>query len=228
MTRKLLSISIAITAGLLISGCGKIEPQITKLKGLITKDSPAASKEKTVFEIVPTEPVVPTEVPAEQANLETCVDQRVDAFRKENGEERAINYDVLEEWESECKENSYTTAGTTGSKTLEKTPYRIPKLFFEEVDLIQKMRASGVDDFYLKDIQAYLKNPENYWTKCVNGYADESKQSGGYGEAEAQKYGEQACKAKTNALYACLNEESIKSAASCLKKEMEEEMANAD
>ncbi len=342
-------IMIIFLSSTMLFGCGKIEPQIAKLKGLITKNPPAASKENTVSEMVPNESINSVAAPVEQANVEACVDQRVDAFRKEYGEDRAINYDVLEEWESECKEKSsspifscmtnnhkairvyvkngllhyefgvpnnapemslaippgkadislwsgvgryesysigfangntiysvfwshdklsdkggveagvnverngsilttvncgnqadifYDTdklidqtnnlAGVAETTALEQSFYRMPRLIFEKNDLIEKMRNSGVEDFYLKDILAYLDTPKIYWNNCVSGYADESKQRGGYGEAEAQKYGEQVCKSKTNALYACLNEESIKSAASCLKKEMEEEMANAD
>lgn len=102
-------------------------------------------------------------------------------------------------------------------------PYRKPKLSFEKTNLFEEMRNDRIEDFHIKSIQSYLETPENYWGSCVNGYAEESKQSGGYGEAEAQKYGEQVCKKKTNALYACLNEISIKSAISCLKKDIEEE-----
>ena len=148
-TIKMKKIMMVFLSSTMLFGCGKIEPQIAKLKDLSKKDSPAITQDEAA--------------------------------------------------------------------------YRKPKLSFEKTALFEEMRTSGIEDFNLEGIQSYLETPENYWESCVNGYADVSKQSGGYGEAEAQKYGEQVCKNKTNALYACLNDISIKSAVSCLKKDIEEE-----
>jgi TM2 domain-containing membrane protein YozV/Tfp pilus assembly major pilin PilA len=36
------------------------------------------------------------------ADLEKCVDTHVKAFKKENGEDKPINFDVIQEWEAEC------------------------------------------------------------------------------------------------------------------------------
>ena len=306
--KKVMMIFLSST---MLFGCGKIEPQIAKLKGLITKDSPVVSKEKTISEIAPNEPVAPTEAPAEliiYSTIFSCMTKNYKSIKvyAKNG---LLHYEFgapdsapemsltippekanISLWSSVGRYESYSigfangntiysvfwshdklsnkdgveagvnveingkilttvncgnqadifydanklidqannAAGAAEATALEQSSYRMPRLIFEKNDLLVKMQANGAEIFQLRDIKSYLETPEIYWNDCVSGYADESKQRGGYGEAEAQKYGEQVCKAKTNALYACLNDESIKSAASCLKKEMEEEMANAD
>ena len=306
--KKVMMIFLSST---MLFGCGKIEPQIAKLKGLITKDSPVVSKEKTISEIAPNEPVAPTEAPAEliiYSTIFSCMTKNYKSIKvyAKNG---LLHYEFgapdsapemsltippekanISLWSSVGRYESYSigfangntiysvfwshdklsnkdgveagvnveingkilttvncgnqadifydanklidqannAAGAAEATALEQSSYRMPRLIFEKNDLLVKMQANGAEIFQLRDIKSYLETPEIYWNDCVSGYADESKQRGGYGEAEAQKYGEQVCKSKTNALYACLNDESIKSAASCLKKEMEEEMANAD
>jgi hypothetical protein len=38
-----------------------------------------------------------------QQDLDKCVQERISAFRKENGEEAPVRSDVLDEWTDECK-----------------------------------------------------------------------------------------------------------------------------
>ena len=125
----------------------------------------------------------------------------------------------------------HQTTGSIGAAEAnphEKLPYRLPKLTFEETILFDKLRANGVESFHILGIQSYLENPKIYWENCVSGYAETSKQSGGYGEVEAQNHGEQVCQSKANDTYACLNDLPIKSAASCLQRNWGQETANAD
>ena len=35
--------------------------------------------------------------------VDDCINKKIVAFRKENGEYSLIKYDVLEEWETDCK-----------------------------------------------------------------------------------------------------------------------------
>ena len=97
------------------------------------------------------------------------------------------------------------------------SPYPMPHLIFNPSDLLGAMKRAKVDEQWYKDIDSYLNRPTDFWSSCVEERASVASNNGGYDKKDAQAWGEEACKTRTNQFHDCLNDKSSNDAALCLK-----------